>query len=360
MGVMAKLIDIMDKHPDMSRSQMVEWITQRWEPAHNIELATKDIKDLDNVFDWFNNHIRVVNDATEVLRSGKGLQQTVEAAEELSIKFYKLRALSSTRFSAYFESSLSNFEKSIESIIKALQVRSESKEKKVKDIAVDLLKHVVNKQFLATHLGLIDVYRMLGTYSSKLQEVEQFPWEVTEKLESVVKNLRSMSQLDITSTEEVKDAIEGIDVNEWPKLKESLEKILQGKYISSLTPLLHDQRRGRSLGDIGDTTIIKTVDNRLKRITKHLADRIEARALKNDDCPVPDVIKLSGECFDLRSIVKYNSLKENIDENNQKLKSLRGTLLRNYPSFSRWLVKMVPRRRRSLQSTRCSQIDLLS
>ena len=198
MGVLGKLLEIMEKNNNMDDKQMKEWITQRWEPAHNIELATKDVKDDVGVFDWFNTHIKVVNEATEVLKTGKGLQQTIEASEALSLKLYKLQSLSSTRFPAYFESSLSNFDKSIEIIIRALKVRAESKEKKVKDIAAVLLKKIVNKHFLAVHLGLIDVYRVLGSYSSMLQKVEQFPWDVTEKLTSLVKELRSMGKLKLT------------------------------------------------------------------------------------------------------------------------------------------------------------------
>jgi hypothetical protein len=74
--------------------EWAEWVTLRWEPIHNIELATKDIKELECVFDLFNNHIKVLNEAIEVLNSSKGLQQTIRASEDLSLKLYKLRSLS--------------------------------------------------------------------------------------------------------------------------------------------------------------------------------------------------------------------------------------------------------------------------
>lgn len=35
----------------------------------------------------------------------------MEAAEEVGKRFYKLRTMSDTRFSAYFEGSIANFEK---------------------------------------------------------------------------------------------------------------------------------------------------------------------------------------------------------------------------------------------------------
>ena len=309
MGVLDKLFEILEKHPEMDLNQLKEWVTQRWEPAHNIELATKDIKELEGVFDWFNSHIKIVNEATEVLKSGKGLQQSIEAAEDLSLKFYKLRSLSTTRFSAYFEKSLSNFEKSIEIIIKALKVRVESKEKKVKDIAVDLLRKIVNKQFLATHLGLTDIYRILGSYSSMLQEVEQFPWEVTEKLEVLVTELRSMSKVELTNTD-YSATIANLEEKSWPKLKGGLADVLNDEYIHSMTPLFHEQRRGRSLADIGGKNILKTLENRLTSLCRNLADRIEQRALKNNECPVPEVIKLSGECLDLKKLLRNGTLDE--------------------------------------------------
>ena len=59
----------------------------------------------------------------------------MDAAGEVGEKFYKLKTLSDTRFSAYFESSLDNFEKRIETTILALQKRVESKDKDVKDKA---------------------------------------------------------------------------------------------------------------------------------------------------------------------------------------------------------------------------------
>ena len=55
--------------------------------------------------------------------------------------------MSDTRFIAYFEGSISNFEKRIETTIAALRKRTESSDKKVKDKAADLLKKIISKQF---------------------------------------------------------------------------------------------------------------------------------------------------------------------------------------------------------------------
>ena len=104
-----KLLDVLDIE-DMSKDEMEDWITEVWEPAHQLELATKDIKE-DPMFKWFTDHIQILNDTTNLLGIGKGLEQSYEAAEEVGERFYKLRTMSNTRFSAYFEGSIKNFER---------------------------------------------------------------------------------------------------------------------------------------------------------------------------------------------------------------------------------------------------------
>ena len=99
-GVKGKLLDLLYVF-GMNRDEMDIWITQVWEPAHQLELTTKDIKS-DPLFAWFVDHIQILNDTTNILGIGKGLEQSIEAAEEVGEKFYKLRNISDTRFSAYF------------------------------------------------------------------------------------------------------------------------------------------------------------------------------------------------------------------------------------------------------------------
>lgn len=53
----------------MTKQELSDWLTQVWEPAHQLELVTKDTK-ADAVFQWFDNHIDVINDITEVLGPG--------------------------------------------------------------------------------------------------------------------------------------------------------------------------------------------------------------------------------------------------------------------------------------------------
>ena len=54
-GVKGKLLDLLYVF-GMNRDEMDIWITQVWEPAHQLELTTKDIKS-DPLFAWFVDHI---------------------------------------------------------------------------------------------------------------------------------------------------------------------------------------------------------------------------------------------------------------------------------------------------------------
>ena len=93
--------------------------------------------------------------------------------------------MSDTRFAAYFEKSIENFEKRLETTIAALRKRIESKDKEVKDKASDLLKKICSKKFLILNLGLLDIYRLLGSLSCQLQTVQQFPWDIP-KIRTIV------------------------------------------------------------------------------------------------------------------------------------------------------------------------------
>ena len=103
--------------------------------------------------------------------------------------------MSDTRFSAYFEGSISNFIKRIETTIAALKKRIESTDKKVKDKAASLMKKICSKQFFLLILGILDIYRLLGTTSSLLQTVQQFPWDIPKKQAALLTQLNKMKTL---------------------------------------------------------------------------------------------------------------------------------------------------------------------
>ena len=199
-GVKNKLVKILEIS-DMTDEEKTDWITEVWKPAHQIELTTKDARNMD-IFEWLEDHIKIINDITTILNIGKGLEQSIEAAKEVGEKKYLLKTLSDTRFSAYFEKSIEFFEKRIETTITALKKRAESKNKEVREKASNLLKKVCTKQFLLLNLGLLDIYRLLGSISCQLQKVEQFPWDIPKTQTKLLETLKNMEKLKLTKNYE--------------------------------------------------------------------------------------------------------------------------------------------------------------
>ena len=66
----------------MTDEEKTDWMTEVWEPAHQIELTTKDARNMD-IFEWLEDHIKIINDITTILNIGKGLEQSIEAAREV-------------------------------------------------------------------------------------------------------------------------------------------------------------------------------------------------------------------------------------------------------------------------------------
>ena len=302
-GVKRKLLDV----PGRTADELSEWITSRWEPAHQLELATKDVKK-ESHFDWFEEHIKVVYDTydtydTNVLNIGKGLEQSLEASEEVGEKFYKLKTLSDTRFSAYFEAVLKAFEKRINTTIEALKKRQLSKDKEVKDKATWLLKRILSKKFFLINLCLIDIYRVLGSFSSSLQTVEQFPWEIEGKQLQLIKTLKKMSDLKLTVDDDEGDAEpEEVDQSLWPCLGPHLESVLQDEYVRTDTSLFGSNRRGRTGADIpANLDVLTTVQNRITSLCRSLVKNLERR-LK--ETPTPKVIQYCSDCLDMNDIIE--------------------------------------------------------
>ena len=144
-GVKTKLLDLLEIE-GWTEAEKDKWITAVWEPAHQLELTTKDVRN-EKTFDWLENTINVISDITNLLGIGKGLEQSKEAAGEVGEKFVKLKTLSDTRFAAYFESALDNFERRTETTIAALRKRIQSTDKKVKDKASKLLSEMCSRKF---------------------------------------------------------------------------------------------------------------------------------------------------------------------------------------------------------------------
>ena len=83
------------------------------EPAQNLELATKDL--------WFNK-----DEAVEILNIVKVLQESIEVAESLGLRHYKLKNMSDTRVVAYWGSCLESFERDFHISIDVLKTKLET------------------------------------------------------------------------------------------------------------------------------------------------------------------------------------------------------------------------------------------
>ena len=233
-GVKGELLDILQLE-GWNKEEKEAWITQVWEPAHQLELATKDVKE-NVLFEWFQNHIQVIEDVAGVLGIGKGLEQSMQAAEEEGEKFYKLKSLSGTRFSAYFEGTIRNFERRMATTIGALRKRTESTDKKVREKAASLLKRIWNKQFFMTNLGLLDIYHLLGGVSKELQTVQLFPWKIPVLQSKLLVSLKKMETLKLSLNDETEE-LEAIDQSVWKNLGEKIGDILEDKYVEAQAPL---------------------------------------------------------------------------------------------------------------------------
>ena len=296
-GVKNKILEILEV--DMTMDEKADWVTEVWEPAHQLELATKDVK-ADDLFSWFSDIIQVLNDVTSLLGIGKGLEQSMEASKLVGEKFFKLRSLSDTRFSAYFEGSIANFVKRIETTIAALRMRTESTDKKVKDKAADLLKKICNKKFFLLIHGIQDLYRLLGSISSLLPTVQQFPWDIPKTQMKLLKQLKSMEKLQLSVNDETGE-VDEVDQSLWPNLGKHLNKIMNDEYVSVQTAMGQGRRMGRSKGDISSSlSVLTSVENNLTSLVRNIVKHLELRLTAS---PTPKVIMEAGKCLDLEDII---------------------------------------------------------
>ena len=168
-----------------------------------------------------------------------------------------------------------------------------------------------------TNLGLLDIYKLLGSVSSNLQTVQMFPWDIPRQQEQLIKTLRRMQSLSLTEDDITGEFLE-IDESDWLNLGGKVEYVLEDKYIAVPTVLTFGRRRGRSAADISASNkLLKTVENKLTSLVKHLANNLERRL---DEDPTPKVVKVLSECLDLKDIIAN---KDNMEKNADMEKSLK-------------------------------------
>ena len=67
---------------------------------HELEISNKDVRK-ESIFEWFDKYVELINEATELLNIGKGLQISIEAVEKMGLTHYELKTMSDTGFVAY-------------------------------------------------------------------------------------------------------------------------------------------------------------------------------------------------------------------------------------------------------------------
>ena len=72
LGAIKKLVSKLSVD-DMSEEQLLDWVFETWEPAHNLNKADEEISKL-QVFDWLVKFTTDVGEVTRILGVGKGLE----------------------------------------------------------------------------------------------------------------------------------------------------------------------------------------------------------------------------------------------------------------------------------------------
>ena len=68
------------------------------------------------------------------------------------------------------------------------------------------------------------------------------------------------------------------------------------------TDMFAEQRRGRSADDIGNTSFLTTVQNRLESLCRNLAEIIDHRTMTGEDGGFPDIFEHMKDCFNLKNL----------------------------------------------------------
>ena len=154
------------------------------------------------------------------------------------------------------------------------------------------------------NLGLIDIFRLMGKASKKLQKVEIFPWEILSIQESLISSLTDIAEVKMTdqSGEEFDNQL---DPKLWTALEKDVEKVLRGEYKGQDTAVFQVFRRGRSGDDIqlSSLSLLKTVQNRLSSLCRNIASKLEERLAVEKDHPSSELIRLMGNCLDVKEIL---------------------------------------------------------
>ena len=303
-GVKSKFIEILNIE-NWDSDQKNSWITSVWEPAHELELGVIDLRKED-IFEWFNKDVGLINEAIGMLNIGKGLQMSIEASERLGIQHFKLKTMSDTRFVAYWGGCLSSFEKDLQFSIEVLKIKAETDSKsETREKAKRVMRRLQTQEFMLLNLGMIDIYQKLGIASKALQKVEQFPWEILETQQRLIKDFEERSNIQLID-EHGASTVQNIDKKIWPALRQNAEKVLSCKYKGLNTTIFSMLRRGRSSEEInvGSLNLQITVQNKLSSFCKTLAKKFRSRIQENQYHESAKMFQLMSTCLDVSALIK--------------------------------------------------------
>ena len=174
-----------------------------------------------------------------------------------------------------------------------LLVRLDSKDAKVRDTAARLLKGFRNIPFCATLCGVVDIYAQIAKISCSVQTVEQFPFEMKSKLTKGIAELKEMSSM----------SQDNLDLSSWPTLSRNLAELRTGHFHVVELKELASQKLTRSQSDIGNLNCFKTVENRLRSLTKSQANIIDSSTVGNTKHPYPVVLEVMAGCLENQLVV---------------------------------------------------------
>ena len=174
----------------------------------------------------------------------------------------------------------------------------------MRDQAKKLLGQLLDVKFVGSLLGSRDIYRVIATASCQLQQVEQFPWEVTRTLRSVIAKLSGMADnLPIDhDTEQDHDQLPA-DLQHWDNLSCHIDNLRKGKFLSMAVGSAPERRQGRIRDYLGHQNDFTTIKNRLTSLASAQAITIQKRTLDNKDCPFPPILESMYNCLDLNLLI---------------------------------------------------------
>ena len=130
-----------------------------------------------------------------------------------------------------------------------------------------------------------------------MQEVEQFPWQVTKTLRAVVDKLPSMSNNLHIDDEQVQGSVY------LQNLASNLDDLKGGIFLNMAVGSAPERRQCRIRDYLGHQNDFTTIKNRLSSLASAQSRTTQKRTLDNHDCPFPPILETLYKCLDLQLLL---------------------------------------------------------